>query len=219
MKRANDKGLWIAVFGPDGVGKSAVIEELERQLAMAFPGISRFHFRPCFRRTCEDALPVANPHAKAPRGIVISVLKMLYWLADCWWGYLSTTLPRTYFGQLVLYDRYLPDVLVDPLRYRLPPDAMRFAALVLKLAPRPDLNVLLDASAEVVQQRKSELSLSESLRQRIAYLKMFETFRSKLLVNANPPVSEVSQRIVIAIHSLQTELINHSRERSFVPDL
>ncbi len=219
MNRTNQKGLWIAVFGPDGVGKSAVIEQLEHQLAPVFLGISRFHFRPRFRRICEATPPVTNPHAKAPRGTIISLLKLLYWLADCWWGYLSTIIPRKYFGQLIFYDRYLPDLLVDPLRYRLPSDAMQFAALLLKLAPRPNLNILLDASAEVVQQRKSELSLTESRRQCVAYRNMFESLRSKLLVNADASVAEVSQQIAGAIHILKTEFSDQSRERSFVPNL
>ena len=219
MNCTRQKGLWIAVFGPDGVGKSAVIEQLECELAPLFPEISRFHFRPRFRRTCKTRPPVTNPHAKAPRGMVVSCLKLLYWLADCWWGYVSTILPRKHCGRLILYDRFLPDLLVDPMRYRLPPNVMQSATLLLKLAPRPDLNILLDAAADVVQPRKSELSLNESRRQRIAYLKMFENLRSKLLVNAETSVPEVSQRIVVAIHNLQTERMNQSRERSFVPNL
>jgi guanylate kinase len=54
------RGLWIAFFGPDGAGKSAVIEELSGKLETSFVGITRFHFRPRFRRQGVDWPPVPN---------------------------------------------------------------------------------------------------------------------------------------------------------------
>jgi len=213
------KGLWIAVYGPDGVGKSAVIDQLAYRLATGFRGMSRFHFRPRFRQQHREGAPVTKPHAKPARGTVVSTAKLIYWLADCWWGYLSTIVPRRHAGQVIFYDRYFPDVLVDPVRYRLPASCIRLASGLVALAPRPDLCVLLDASANVVQQRKRELSLPESQRQRIAYLKMFECLQCKLLVNAESTVDEVSCRVATGICSLQTEPFSQPRERSFVPNL
>ena len=34
-ERANQRGLWVAVFGPDGVGKSAVIKQLAQELSLS----------------------------------------------------------------------------------------------------------------------------------------------------------------------------------------
>jgi thymidylate kinase len=144
------------------------------------------------------------------------LLKLIYWLADCWWGYLSTILPRKRAGQLVIYDRYFPDILVDPVRYRLPKGSMRFADAAVNLAPQPDLYILLDASAEAVQQRKRELPLAELKRQRIRYLKLFETLPSKLLVNADSTVEEVSRRVALGICSLRTDIFTQPRDCSFV---
>jgi thymidylate kinase len=219
MTNSKRKGLWIAVFGPDGVGKSAVIEGLEKQLAPAFQGISRFHFRPQFRRSCQVRPPITEPHGKPARGVIISLLKLIYWLADCWWGFLSTIVPRKLAGQLVIYDRYLPDILVDPVRYRLPVANNRFAAWLVTFAPRPDLCVLLDAPADVVHQRKGELPLLESRRQRIAYMKLFEGLPCKLLVNADATVTEVSRLVAVGICSLETEPLSQSDACSFVPNL
>ena len=219
MKRKTDTGLWIAVFGQDGVGKSSVIDQLEHHLAAGVEGISRFHFRPRFRRSCESAPPVTQPHGKPPRGSVVSLFKLLYWLADCWWGYLLTIVPRRYRGEMIIFDRYLPDILIDPVRYRLPAGSMPIAAALVKLTPQPDLYVLLDAPADVVQQRKRELSPGEARRQRIAYLKMFESVRSKLLVNADSPLPEVSRRVAVGICSLQSQFLRQPRETFFVPNL
>jgi thymidylate kinase len=109
--------------------------------------------------------------------------------------------------------------LVDPLRYRLPAQSEKFARWLVSLAPRPDLYVLLDAPAEVVQRRKSELPLAESHRQRVAYLKMLEAIRDKLLVNANCPVDEVVRTICTAFRNLYPSSPLTTSQSSLVPDL
>lgn len=209
MTKQNSRGLWVAFFGPDGIGKSAVIEQLAQQLETDFNGILRFHFRPGFRTHGYERPPITQPHAQQPRGIAISFLKLIYWLADCWFGYLVAVSPCRRSGGLVIFDRCLQDLLVDPIRYRLPPRCHRFAVWLMTLAPQPDLYVLLDAPAEVVLKRKSELSLSESRRQRAAYMRMFEGFPCKLIVNAESPVSEVAHNIGAALESLCTNSPKH----------
>ena len=203
---SSSRGLWIAFLGPDGVGKSAVIQELQRQLQDAFGEVILFHFRPGFRRQAAGRPAVTCPHAQRPRGLMLSLGKLIYWLIDCWYGYLFVIRPGKQSHDLVIFDRYYPDILIDPLRYRLPRRCQRFARWVTTWAPRPDLYVLLDAPSEIVQQRKSELPLAESHRQRVAYLKMFERIDHKLLVNASYPVDEIARNIRIAVGNLYPEL-------------
>lgn len=186
------------MFGVDGVGKSAVIDRLPQKLPAMFRGFRRFHFRPMFCRRVNRP-PITDPHGKPARGVVISLAKLLCWLADCWFGYLMAIRPALRRSQLVVFDRYLPDILVDPLRYRLPPTTLRFAHWMIALAPHPDLYVLLDAPAEVVQRRKREVPDDECRRQRVTYLKMFAALDAKLLVNADCQVDEVAERVAFAI--------------------
>ncbi|MFZ0312115.1 MAG: hypothetical protein WAL85_05360 [Candidatus Korobacteraceae bacterium] len=199
---AKSSGLCIAFFGPDGVGKSAVIEAVKVELGLAFSAVVQFHFRPMFGRPELDRLPVTDPHAQAPRSALVSGAKLLYWLLDCWFGYFLAIGPARRHSRLVIFDRYYPDILVDPLRYRLPASCLSFATWLAALAPRPDLCVLLEAPAEVVQYRKHEVSLAESQRQRRAYLAMFRSMPAKLLVNADAPVSQVAHQVSIAISTL-----------------
>lgn len=203
------RGLWIAFFGPDGVGKSAVIEQVKDQLAPAFSFVTQFHFRPMFLRKNLSRAPVTDPHAQIPRTLIVSVGKLIYWLLDCWYGHLLATRFARHHRGLVISDRYYPDVMVDPRRYRLPASTFRFAKWLASLAPRPDLCILLDARAEVVQRRKREVSLGESQRQRFAYLAMFQFLRDKLLVNADAPVTEVAQGVS---HAVLTILENSTSE-------
>ena len=146
--------------------------------------------------------PVLDPHAQTPRSLLISAVKLLYWLLDCWYGYFIAIRPARRCSGLVIFDRYYPDILVDPVRYRLPASSRRIASWLAALAPQPDLCVLLDAPAQVVQLRKHEVSLPESQRQRLAYLAMFQSMHARLLVNADAPVNEVGQRVSVAISTL-----------------
>ncbi len=192
-------GMWIAFLGPDGVGKSAVIDRLRPVYGTHMSHPRCFHFRPHFRTQGVNGAPVLQPHAEAPRCLFISLCKLVYWLADCWAGYLFTIRRVKRRSGVVLFDRYYPDVLVDPLRYRLPVKSLQFARWLTAFFPRPDLYVLLDAPAEVVQCRKAELTPEEAERQRTAYLQLFHEFRCKLIVNAECPVDQVAQQVTTAL--------------------
>jgi thymidylate kinase len=213
---AEVRGLWIAFFGPDGVGKSAVIEQVKDQLGPVFTSVAQFHFRPMFLRRGLSRAPVTEPHGQVPRTLLVSMAKLAYWLLDCWYGYLLATRSVRRRGGLVIFDRYYPDILVDPLRYRLPPKGRRFAKWLVSLAPRPDLCILLDARAEVVQRRKREVSLGESQRQRFAYLAMFQFMRDKLLVNADGPTLEVAQRVSTALLLVLEKPSSQAQERGIL---
>ena len=96
---------------------------------------------------------------------------------------------------LVVSDRYLDDIQVDPRRYRLPDSSLWFARVVVRLAPRPDLYVLLDVSAEIVQQRKAEVQPAESQRQRLSYLEFFRWLPNACVVDAAAPVDQVATEV------------------------
>jgi thymidylate kinase len=210
--------LWVAVFGPDGAGKSAVIKSLAAGFPAPFRGIQQFHFRPMFRRQWAESAPATAPHAKPSRGAVLSIFKLLYWLADCWYGYVFIVRPARAGSRLVLFDRYLHDILVDPLRYRLPKSNRWFARLVVLLAPRPDLYVLLDVPAEIVQQRKAEVSPAESERQRLAYQEMFRSLPNAFVVDAVSPVDEVVEELKTVILESLT-IPTHRAEVSLIADV
>ncbi|MFZ0914365.1 MAG: hypothetical protein WBQ76_12340 [Candidatus Korobacteraceae bacterium] len=193
-------GLWIAVFGPDGAGKSAAIQRLTQELSLSFRDIERFHFRPMFRRGWQDSSRrVTNPHGKPPRGFLLSVIKLLYWLADYCYGYLALIRPALLNSNLILFDRYYPDVLVDPVRYRLPASSLWFAKFLARLVPPPDLYILLDVPAEALQQRKPEVTCEESHRQRLAYLQMFQSLPNAFIVDAACSLDEVTQQMKAVI--------------------
>jgi thymidylate kinase len=99
---------------------------------------------------------------------------------------------------LLICDRYYHDLLIDPARYRYggPEWAARGVA---RLMPQPDLWVLLDAPAEVLQARKREVSFEETCRQRDAYLSFIRDQRDCAVVDAAQPLDRVIADVEAAI--------------------
>src|SRR5207237_7549467 len=150
-------GFLVAVIGPDGCGKSSVIERALVSLAPAFRRTQRFHLRPHLGRQPSGAGGVVvDPHGQTPYGWFVSLLKLLYLWFDYTAGYLLIIYPRLARSTLVMFDRYYHDLLADPRRYRFG-GPLATAAMVGKIIPQPDLWILLDAPAEVLHQRKREV--------------------------------------------------------------
>jgi thymidylate kinase len=201
-RTATFPGLWIALYGPDGAGKSAVARRLVAELAASFSGVELHHLRIPLWRTGASAAIVTQPHAKQPRGLMLSCLKLFYMFAQSWMAHLLRVLPSIAHGQLVIFDRYFLDYAIDPRRYRLPAASVALASLLGDFAPQPDLQFVLDVPAPKLQGRKAEVSLQESQRQRREYQTQIAGLTNTILVDADRPISEVTTEIRARIFQL-----------------
>jgi thymidylate kinase len=192
-------GCWIAFMGPDGSGKSLVLNAVGHEFAPSFRTIRHFHMRPrLIGRRATNQGPVTDPHGQPPRGALASIAKVVDLWLDYILGYLFRILPGLVRTELVLFDRCFYDLLVDSrrIRYGGPPWLLRTAA---RMAPGPDLVILLDAPPEVLRARKQEVSPSEVARQRAAYVELARSLRSAVVVNAAQPAEDVIHDAVAAI--------------------
>ena len=183
-------GLHLVFLGPDGVGKSTIIERVERDLAPAFRRTKRYHLRPFFGRRKGDGTPVANPHDQPLRGRLSSIAKLAYWWLDYTGGYAINVFPSVISSTLVLFDRYYHDLLVDQKRYRYG-GPLWLARFIGRWIPSPDLLIVLDAPADVVHMRKKEVPLSEVTRQRSAYRSVIDTLNCGHVIDASQPLEQV----------------------------
>jgi len=190
-------GLFVASLGPDGSGKSSVIAAVDRQLREAFRQTVIVHLRPGFLYRPARAAS-RTPQAERPRGRLRSFLKLLFFAADYILGYVFYLRPLLVRSTGLLFDRYYDDLLVDPLRYR-QRGSMAFARLLRAVIPRPDLWLLFDAPAEILQARKQEVPFAESERQRRRYREVLNDQQSVTVLDASQPLDTVIRRATDAV--------------------
>jgi len=188
--------LKIVILGPDGAGKSSVIQGLMEKLSLKGRVVKMRHLKPSliFPQRDEPGAIVIDPHGKPPRSALSSLAKIILWLMEEWYVNLLQDKNET----LLICDRYYHDLLVDSKRYRY--GGPQWAArLVGTLMPRPGLWVLLDASTEILQARKREVSPEETTRQSQAYLVFVRSQRNYVIIDASQSLDKVIVAVEKAI--------------------
>jgi len=180
--------LKIVILGPDGAGKSSVIAGLVAVLNSKGHTVKVRYLKPqiILPRQGSKASINTDPHGMKPHSILPSLAKIFIWLLEEWYANLF----QDKRNMLLICDRYYHDLLVDPWRFRYggPGWAAKFVG---KLMPNPKLWVLLDASAEILQARKQEVSAEETKRQRQAYIAFTCKQREHVIVDASQPLDRV----------------------------
>lgn len=177
----------VAVLGMDGAGKSTLINRLKTRMHDAVPEIRHARFIPAWpwQQEKDSSILLNNPHAHPLRSRWASLLKLGYFSLR--YGMVKI-MPRRY-PVLYLHDRYVTDMIADPVRYRYNgPKNFPFW-----LYPKPEITILLDVRPETAISRKQELPLHELQKLQKAYRRM---------------ATQDNTMIVISEHSSATEAVN-----------
>lgn len=185
-------GKVVAFLGPDGAGKSTVLELVQTQLSAQGVSHCYRYFAPGYLeryRPKGDGSITTNPHEGRQYGPVLIVAKISLMLFEFRMG--LRRLRREH--DLALFDRYIHDLLVDPKRYRL--GHMRWwMRTMLRVAPTPDLLVIISAPPDVIQARKQEVPPEETVRQVAAYEALTEAVPNAVIIhNIGTPQAAVSE--------------------------
>ncbi len=184
-----DCGFHVVFLGPDGVGKSTVIDAVKGHLSDAFLRTDYFTFAPSL--IPQKFQPEKKtPHQLPPRSYFASLLKAGWWSVCYTVGYQMTVRPAKARASFVMNHRYLLDAIVDRKRYRYSGPQWLLKA-IWTISPKPDLIVLLDADPRIIWERKKEVALEETIRQRDGYRSLIEPLRIARIVVASQPIEQV----------------------------
>jgi len=173
----NPRGI-VVLSGADGSGKSTISGLLIKELqTIGIPTIHQ-HWRPMIlpsprkfigQNVVSDPF---NPHGKKPHHFFLSLaLSGYYWL-DFWLGYFLITLPKIRKGYLVVAERFIYDIIMDPFRHRIQ-IPIKWSFLLCKTTPRPYRLFFLHGDPKILRQRKNELTVQEISDQQ---KRMFKTY-------------------------------------------
>ncbi|MCK9504231.1 MAG: hypothetical protein M0Q95_08610 [Porticoccaceae bacterium] len=169
--RARPRGVFLSISGPDGSGKTTVIDKVIMQLRQIYgdSNVRYGHFRPeALPRIAEVAKAARivetvdeqydRPHRAQPSGLTMSLLRFFYYWLDYLVGYLRMVHSALVRREVVLFDRYVYDMVCDPGRSRiaLPGWLIRSS---IRFLPLPKWAFFIRVSADEVYRRKQELDL------------------------------------------------------------
>ncbi len=190
----------IALVGPDGVGKSTIIDYLKTNLkdVSPFPHIIIKHWRPGILPPLSTYNPTnenLNRKSTIPRRSPgrFQIIRQLYYFLDYFLGWFVERRASSRLN-LIIYDRCALDLLVDPLRFGI--SSPRLFKFLLKFMHLPNLVVLLNDDPKQIYLRKQELSLEEIHTQLDTWWELKKSGKVNCVINNDTSSDIVGKKVI-----------------------
>ncbi len=185
-------GFVVSFLGPDGTGKSSVLNAVAESLSPAFRKKANYHLRPYLlpARSAVDSGTVTNPHVYKEYSLIISSIKLFYIWFDYFIGHFTVIRWKKIFSTFILFDRYFQDIMADRKRFRYGGPLWLVNALS-QILPSPDVLIFLHAPADIIQERKKEVPYNECVRQVESYKQVAGILKNAVIIDASQPLGNV----------------------------
>ena len=188
-------GAFVVFLGPDGVGKTTLLTSVTTALAPLFERQHFFRWRPAmFARAPR---PDAPPHSKPRRSCKgLAFLPGIFVAGFCRGIFVSHAEKCcAKRADLVVYDRYYHDVLVDPRRYRY--DGPRWLARLAGrlVPPKSTLSLLCSTrTSRRIFARKQQLAVEDIRELRNLYRQFAKATPFSIVVATDRPLEQCTRR-------------------------
>ena len=184
------KFLIVVVIGPDGSGKTFLIDYLKKKFLKINYSTQRIHLKPSLLKS--KITRVSNPHSKPVRSNLMSCLKLLFWLLSYYAFFFVNFFLRS--KKIFFFDRYVHDIIVDPLRYRIKMD--KKILFILSLFPNPDFWCFMTGNPKKVWSRKKEVKFEILKKQINRYNKLQKKFKNSLSISRTKQFIHVYETVL-----------------------
>lgn len=164
-------GFSFSITGPDGSGKTTIIEGVEQQITRVYREVSYNHFRPTvipriaelFKKTGskkEVDDDYSKPHRGKKTSVLSSIFRLFYYIVDYIIGYYKIVKPVLVRRGVVIFDRYFTDIISDSKRSQI---NLNYKAVFFmrRLVPKMNYNFIIFVNPEIILKRKQELTKSQ----------------------------------------------------------
>ncbi len=184
----------IAVVGPDGAGKSSVLQGVKEILPERFPfwGVQMRHWRPSLLPSIGAVAGKPQPEEGKPnlprrKSGRFYFVRLAYYGTDFLAGYLLKDRRIRAGLTAILYDRCFWDMYVDPVRFGL--GSRRGILSLGRLLPGPDMIFCLAVDPETARARKGELADHEVAEQNKKWHELAKQIQTPIqFLDAGKPV-------------------------------
>jgi thymidylate kinase len=172
VSRMFKKQYMIVLVGPDGSGKTTMIERLQKDSKETLRSIPErihmFHHRPhlfpnisdIFKKNIsEEELTerTFSPHSGKESNKIVSFIKLLYYAMDYRLGYIIKVMPLQRKNKFIVFDRYFFDFIVDQKRSALKISDKIALGIYNVIIPKPNKVLFIKADPLAAHNRKKEL--------------------------------------------------------------
>jgi thymidylate kinase len=180
----SNTGFSIGFTGPDGSGKTTIINQTIKSFGAVFHNAYRYyHFRPQLFGNLGDVAQSAKlrrkvdreyekPHRGRKTSIFNSLCRLTYYSIDYILGYWIKVKSTIRITRITIFDRYYTDIICDSKRSRIFLNYKFLYWFGRLFIPFLDYNILLTANTKTILDRKKELTQKdiEEINKKIGYL-------------------------------------------------
>ena len=200
-------GIFIVLVGPDGSGKSSMYNYLMKECNELFKVCKYYHGRffiiPSLgdlakgrlnrkKEKSPDFAIVIPENEDVPYSTLKTLIYVLYYYFDFLLGYLPVIKSRKY-GQMIVFDRYFYDYIIQPSFAKCPKLLLRFLARII---PEPDLLVYLKCDPKIIQSRKPELKIDNIIQQQKTIETHFSNYKNFVAIDTLRDVKIAGQELL-----------------------
>jgi thymidylate kinase len=199
-------GFVLAFCGLDGAGKTTILNNLNKIFINVLKENKVFYsyWRPYLlpelkelfgkKNNKKSSTPVIMATDRKPKNIIISMVKLLYYVLDYIFGSLKY-IGKSKKGGVVLFDRHYIDTVVFPNRFQmyLPKSIFLF---FYKFMPKPDITFFLWATPDEIHRRKIEFEKEEIKQQIEDYISVGNKIKGFTPIETNTTITEEIDEIL-----------------------
>lgn len=174
----------ITFSGVDGAGKTTILTEIKELLEKKYKKtVVVIRHRPSIlpilsaikhgKKEAEKKTMEVLPRTGKNSSMISSLVRFFYYLTDYLFGQWVVFFRHTLKGDIIIYDRYYFDFINDAKRTNISLN-QNFVKFFYRFVFKPDINIFLYASPEVILSRKQEMDEKSIVELTDKYKTLFE---------------------------------------------
>jgi thymidylate kinase len=184
-----NKNIIITFSGVDGAGKTTILREFKELLEQKYGrSVIELRHRPSIlpilsavkhgKKKAEQKTMEVLPRSGANKSLISSLIRFSYYLVDYIFGQLVIYFKYSSKGKIIIYDRYYFDFINDAKRTNIRLNE-NFIKFFYRFVFKPDINIFLYASPEIILSRKQEMDEKSIIELTDKYKILFDDFEAK----------------------------------------